>query len=109
MPLYTVEALYLTTVPLAKDGGMTMWILVDKNQLLNQRQIFCSCESFRKRSLTSYEMGNVEEGLVHGIASVFCPPQYRGRGYGSRHMKELAKALHGWQSDYDKSIGSVLY
>lgn len=54
-------------------------------------------------------MGNVEEGLVHGTASVFCPPQYRGRGYGSRRTKELAKALHGWQSEYGKRFGSVFY
>ncbi|RYP86817.1 hypothetical protein DL769_000662 [Monosporascus sp. CRB-8-3] len=109
IPMYLVEAQYLTTVPLAKDGGMTTWVLVDKKLLPNQRQVFCSCESFRKRSLTSDERGNIEEGLVHGIASVFCPSEYRGRGYGTRHMKELAKILHGWQSEYGKSIGSVLY
>ncbi len=109
IPLYVAEAQYLTTVPLAKDGGMTTWVLVDKTLLPNKRQVFCSCESFRKRSLTSDEKGNVEEGLVHGVASVFCPSEYRGRGYGTRHMKELAKVLHRWQTEYGKSIGSVLY
>ncbi|KAI0192345.1 hypothetical protein EV127DRAFT_46455 [Xylaria flabelliformis] len=109
IPLYVVEAQYLTTVPLAKDGCMSTWILVDRNMLPNQRQIFCSCETFRKRSLASDERGNVEEGLVHGVASVFCPSEYRGRGYGTRHMRELAKVLRGWQSEYGKSIGSVLY
>ncbi|KAI1127596.1 hypothetical protein F5Y10DRAFT_242569 [Nemania abortiva] len=104
IPLYVAEAWYLTTVPLAKDEGMTTWVLVNK-----ERQVFCSCESFRKRSLISDEKGNVEEGLVHGIASVFCPSKFRGRGYGTRHMKELAKVLRGWQSEYGKSIGSVLY
>lgn len=88
---------------------MTTWILVDKTLPPNQRLIFCSCESFRKRCLTSNERGNVEEGLVHGVASVFCPSEYRGRGYGTRHMKDLAKVLHGWQSGYGKSIASVLY
>lgn len=109
IPLYVVEAEYLTTVPLAKDGGMTTWVLVDKNLPPDQRQVLCSCETFRKRSLTSDREGHVEEGLVHGIASVFCPPELRGRGYGTRHMKELAKALNGWQSEHGKTIGSVLY
>lgn len=109
VPLYLIEAQYLTTVPLAKDGGMITWILIDKTQQPDQRQIFCSCETFRKRSLTSDNKGNVKEGVVHGIASVFCPPEYRGRGYGTRLMKELAHMLHGWQSEHGKSIGSVLY
>ncbi|KAJ8121402.1 hypothetical protein ONZ43_g2131 [Nemania bipapillata] len=88
---------------------MTTWVLVDKTLPPNRRQIFCSCESFRKRCLVSYEWGKVEEGLVHGVASVFCPSKYRGRGYGTRHMNELAKVLHGWQSEYGKGIASVLY
>lgn len=109
IPLYIAEAQYLSTVPLAKDGGMTMWVLVDKRMPPNQRQVFCSCESFVKRSLTSDESGNIKEGLIHGVASVFCPLEIRRRGYGTRHMKELAKVLHEWQSEYGKSIGSVLY
>ncbi|KAI1110701.1 hypothetical protein F5Y14DRAFT_443834 [Nemania sp. NC0429] len=99
VPLYIAEAQYLATVPLARDEGVTRWVL-----------IFCSCESFRKRCLASDERGNVEEGVVHGIASVFCPPEYRGRGYGTRHMRELAEVLRGWQSErYGKSTASVLY
>ncbi|KAI1074326.1 hypothetical protein F5B20DRAFT_574150 [Whalleya microplaca] len=89
IPLYLIEAQCLTKIPLAKDGGM-------------------ATESFRKRSLTSDERGNIEKGLVHGIASVFCSSWFRGRDYGTRHMKELAKVLHGWQSEYGKSIGSAL-
>lgn len=46
VPLYIAEAQYLMTVPLAENGGMTIWILVDKTKLPNQRQILCSCESF---------------------------------------------------------------
>ncbi|KAI1357747.1 hypothetical protein F5Y08DRAFT_142479 [Xylaria arbuscula] len=107
--LYVEEAQYLATVPLAKDGGMSTWILVDKNLPPNERQIFCSCETFRKRSLASNECGNIADGIVYGVASVFTPPKYRRRGYGTRHMKELAKALVGWQSEYGQSIGSVLY
>ncbi|KAK8057689.1 hypothetical protein PG996_011626 [Apiospora saccharicola] len=110
LPEYLEEAQYLTTVPLARNGGRTMWILMDKELPPGQRQVLCSCESFRKRALISDAKGIVKEGIVHGIASVFCPPKYRGRGYGTRLMKELAQVLYEWQSEYGKkSIGSVLY
>ncbi|KAI1387614.1 uncharacterized protein F4822DRAFT_430361 [Hypoxylon trugodes] len=109
LPEYLEESLFLTTIPLAKDGGMTTWILVDKNLPPDNRPIVCSCESFYKRSLTSDADGNVEDVVVHGIASVFCPEEYRGRGYAARHMKELARLLRNWQSDYAKVVGSVSY
>ena len=88
---------------------MTTWILVEKNLPQEQRRILCSCESFLKHSLMSDNDGNVEEVIVHGIASVFCPLEYRRRGYAARHMMELAKALSTWQSDQARVAGSVLY
>ncbi len=111
LPKYLEESRFLTTIPLAKDGGMATWILVDKTLARNQRPILCSCESFYKHSLTSDSDGNVEEATVHGIASVFCHEDYRRRGYAARHMKELARTLHTSQSDshQPKVAGSVLY
>lgn len=107
--LYITEAEYLSTVPLTENGGMTTWVLVDRNQPPNQRHILGSCETFRKQCLVSDEEGRVEEGVIHGVASVFCPPKIRRRGYGTRLMEELAKVLRGWQSDHGKSVGSILY
>ncbi|KAH0592437.1 hypothetical protein MHUMG1_09823 [Metarhizium humberi] len=52
---------------------------------------------------------NVEESLSHGIAIIFCPSELRRRGYATRHMNELAQVLQAWQSEYDKSIGSILH
>lgn len=109
VPLYIKESQFLTTIPLAKDGGMTIWVLVDKRLPPNQRELLCSCESFRKRSLTSDADGNVTDNIIHGIASVFCPPQYRRRGFAARHMKEISRVLRTWQSDHGKSVGCVLY
>ncbi|KAH9904924.1 hypothetical protein F4778DRAFT_731196 [Xylariomycetidae sp. FL2044] len=109
LPDYLRESLYLTTVPLARDGGMTMWILVDKTLAPDHRPILCSCESFYKRSLVSDGEGQVEEVIVHGIASVFCPEQYRRRRYAARHMKEVGQTLRHWQSDQIRVAGSVLY
>ena len=106
---YLQEQLYLTTVPLAKDGGMTTWILVERNDPPNHRRILCSCESFFKRSLMADANGNIEEVVIHGIASVFCPFKYRRRGYAARHMTELARVLRTWQSDQVRVAGSVLY
>ena len=109
LPLYLEESDYLTTIPLAKDGGMTLWILVDKNLPPDQRTILCSCETFRKRSLLSSTKGYVTETIIHGVASVFCDPAYRRRGYSSRMMRELAQVLRNWQIDTTKCIGSILY
>lgn len=106
---YLKECLFLETVPLAKDGGLTTWILVDKNLTPDQRPILCSCESFRKRSLVSDSKGNVADTIVHGIASVFCPPAYRRRGFAKRMMTELSKALRSWQVEYGRCVGSILY
>lgn len=107
--LYLKESLFLAAVPLAKDGGMTSWILVHKDSPPNARQILCSCETFRKHSLTSNVQGQVSDSIVHGIASVFCAPPYRGRGYASRMMRELAKELYNWQTDKLPCVGTTLY
>jgi len=108
-PLYLKESLFLTTVPLAKDGGMTTWILVHKDLAPNERHILCSCETFRKRSLTSDSDGSVSDNIVHGIASVFCPAPYRRRGYAGRMMQELVKELYNWQNGGLPCVGTTLY
>lgn len=109
LPAYLEESSYLTTIPLARDKGMTTWILVDRNLPPNQRPVLCSCESFRKRSLTSDSNGNVRDNIVHGIAGVFCPPEYRGRAFPQRMLQELAKILSSWQTNTIPSVGSILY
>lgn len=109
LPLYLEESAYLTTIPLATDGGMTLWILVDKNLPPDHRPILCSGETFRKRSLLSDAKGGVTETITHGVASLFCHPAYRGRGYGSRMMKELAAVLRSWQVESKKCVGCVIY
>jgi hypothetical protein len=109
LPAYLEESHLLMTAPLAKNGGMTNWILVDKNLAPDRRQILSSCESFRKEAMTSDAVGVVIETIVHGIASVFCPMEYRGRGYPKRMMQELAKTLCTWQIADQQCIGSILY
>ena len=69
----------------------------------------CSCESFRKRALTSDADGNISSAIIHSVASVFCPPALRGQGYAPRMTRELAKVLRTWQSENHRCIGSILY
>ncbi|KAI0452810.1 hypothetical protein F5B21DRAFT_515781 [Xylaria acuta] len=106
---YLQESLYLTSIPLAKDGGLINCIIVDKDLAPDQRDILCSCESFRKRALISDAKGKIMEAIIHGIASVFCPPESRGRDYAAWHTKELGTRLRNWQSDRAPVISSVLY
>lgn len=109
---YLKESSYLMAVPLAKDGGVTQWVLVDKSLLPDQRPILASCETFRKRSwISTYEdsSSRLTETITHGVASVYCDPIYRGRGYASRLMKELAKVLPTWQTKTTKCVASVLF
>ena len=50
------------------------------------------------------------EVVTHGIGSVFCSPEYRGKGYASRMMRELGPILNTWQTDEKKSCAfSILY
>ncbi|KAL4957554.1 hypothetical protein BDW69DRAFT_156091 [Aspergillus filifer] len=103
------ESAYLMTVPLAKDGGMTQWILVDGNLPPNKRRILASCESFYKRSWISDPDGNVTDALTHGVASVYVDAKLRGQGYATRLMKELAKTLPSWQTEKTTCVASVLF
>ena len=100
---YLLREAYLTTVPLAKDGGITHWILTDRASPPGQRPILSSCETLRKRALCCRPSGaenaetRVVEGVAHGIGSVFTDPQFRGRGYASRMMREVGARLREWQ------------
>ncbi|KAK3487498.1 uncharacterized protein B0T23DRAFT_207950 [Neurospora hispaniola] len=103
---YLAREHFMTTLPLAKDGGLTHWILTDSNspqaESSNQRPILSSCETLRKHAVAArYDPSSdrviLTEGISHGIGSVFTDPQYRGKGYANRMMQELGKRLRTWQ------------
>lgn len=106
---YLEESRFLTNVPLAKDDGMTTWILTSRNRLPNQRPLLASCETFRKRALFTNQRGQMYEGLIYGIASVFVNPLYRRRGYTTRLMHELSKMLPTLPFGSERPLGSILY
>ena len=109
LPQYLEESEFLTTVPLAKDGGMQVWMLTDRTLSPDRRPILCSCETFRKRAFVTDTQGQLTEAIIYGIASVFCNPEYRGRGFAARLMWELAAMLPNWQVESRRCVGSVLY
>ncbi|KAG9655155.1 hypothetical protein KCU64_g6729, partial [Aureobasidium melanogenum] len=91
---------------LIRDGGLTSWALVTKDG--NPRAVLSSCETIRKKALVA-QNGQVKEVICHGVASVFCPPEYRGKGYAGRMIKDLGEKLHSWQTDGRECLFSVLY
>ncbi|KAM7214207.1 hypothetical protein V8F06_010396 [Rhypophila decipiens] len=118
---YLGREAYLQTVPLAKEGGLTQWILTDGSMRPDERPILSSCESLKKGAIAALSSSSssepkevvVVDGIAHGIASVFTEPQFRGKGYASRMMREVGKALERWQAETSlpdqRALFSVLY
>lgn len=88
---------YLMTVPLAKAGGITHWVLTIRSLPPDERPILSSCESLRKRALFTTGAGEVEEGVAHGVGSVFTDEAYRGKGYASRMLTMVRDELKAHQ------------
>jgi hypothetical protein len=106
---YLEESNLLSTAPLAKNGGLRVWILTTSMMSPDERPILCSCETFKKRALYDAENGNrekgVEEKIIYGIASVFTNPVSRGKGYAPRMLRALSDILR----QEEDCVGSILY
>jgi len=106
---YLERERYLSTVPLNANGGLTHWILVDESLPADERPILASCESLRKRVVVRVN-GVIKEGITHGIGSVFCYPEHRGKGYPKKMLSMLGKQLKTWQTDKNTPcFFSILY
>lgn len=93
----------LANQTLTRDGGITFWILIDTSAPTSTpRMILASCETYRKRALIAMGNAKVEEVVSHGIGSVYCNPQLRGKGYAGRMMKEIGMKLNTWQQEDGK-------
>ncbi|KAF2091289.1 hypothetical protein K490DRAFT_54182 [Saccharata proteae CBS 121410] len=97
---------YLAGQDFTRDGGITWWALVDSAS--EKRRVLAGCESFRKKAVVA-QNGKITESICHGVGSVFCPPEYRGRGYAQRMMRELAKELRTWQAEETECLFTVLW
>ncbi|CAG8052767.1 unnamed protein product [Penicillium nalgiovense] len=95
---------------LTRDG-LTCWILVDRNEPEDKRTILSSCESYRKAALLAHN-GQVEKVSTYGVGSVYCRPDFRGKGYAKRMLEELSTKLETWEMEKEprrKSLFTVLF
>lgn len=106
LPAYLGREEHLGKQKLIRDGGLTSWALVTKEG--NPRAVLSSCETISKKALVAQD-GRVKEVICHGVASVFCPPEYRGRGYAGRMIRDLGEKLQNWQTEDHDCLFSVLY
>ena len=110
MEAYIRRDQHLADQALTRNGGITSWILTDTTKTPNARPILSSCESIKKQAYVKRGNEEVREVISHGIGSVFCDPQYRGRGYAKRMVEELGKKLDTWaQPESTRTNFSVLY
>ena len=98
---------FMQDKPLYRDGGLSSWVLVTKNDKIGRR-VLSGCETIRKKAFVARD-GQVKEVICHGVASVFCPPEFRGKGYAGRMIKDLGEKLSNWQTDSQDCLFSVLY
>ncbi|KAI0486134.1 hypothetical protein F4859DRAFT_511132 [Xylaria cf. heliscus] len=110
LPAYLEREPFLASTPLAADGGMMHWILTDSTapatdpqapgEKKKDRSVLASCETIRKRVLYAPRTGDsVGEGLGYGIGSVYTYPEFRGRKYAARMLRELGGALKTWPAE----------
>lgn len=95
---------------LTRDG-LTCWILVDRTEPEGARTILSSCESYRKKALLAHD-GQVEDVATHGVGSVYCRPEFRGKGYAKRMLEELSRQLETWKMEKEpraRSLFTVLF
>ncbi|EGX96239.1 GNAT family acetyltransferase, putative [Cordyceps militaris CM01] len=98
----------LLTTALARDGGLTPWILTDAAS--GPRRILSSCETLRKRAVVARPDGTLTDVTAHGVASVFTEPACRSRGYAGRMMALLGEELaRREQTDPGAAAFSVLF
>ncbi|KAF2842266.1 hypothetical protein M501DRAFT_968590 [Patellaria atrata CBS 101060] len=104
---YVAREAYLEQQELTRNGGLTLWVLVDI--AAKNRQVLCGCDTYRKKAMM-WKDGRVKDVVSYGIGSVFCPPDKRGKGYAGRMMKELGKILKTWKlADGEQCLFTTLY
>ncbi|KEF53964.1 uncharacterized protein A1O9_09759 [Exophiala aquamarina CBS 119918] len=112
MDQYLEREVDLQSVTLTKDGRITCWLLTSGALPTNPdgtRPILASCESIPMSAYIARD-GRVQKVQVHGVASVYTRPEYRGKGYAGRMMADLGKRLESWQQiDGQQNSFSVLY
>lgn len=111
-PSYLDREQYLIEADICRDGGATAWILTSAKLSANEdgsRPILAACETTRKNAYVAKD-GILQKVISHGIGSVYCRPEYRGKGYAGTMINELGKKLETYQQlKGGKGKFSVLY
>ncbi|KAJ5159744.1 uncharacterized protein N7482_006748 [Penicillium canariense] len=94
---YIAREDHLYNQRLTRDG-LTCWILVDGTEPEGDRTILSSCETYQKKALLAHD-GQVEDASTHGVGSVYCRPEFRGKGYAKRMLEELSRKLDTWHME----------
>lgn len=85
-------------IPLARNGGLSRWILTDESGL-GPRPVLSSLETLKKRGLVRDPASGVREVTVHGVASVFTDDKFRRKGYAGAMMNLLGEALQAKENN----------
>ncbi|OTA04016.1 hypothetical protein A9Z42_0045590 [Trichoderma parareesei] len=119
VPAYLEREEYLLSIPLARNGGITNWILTDTSSPVNnnnnndddgERPVLAACETLRKRALVRDPAdGTVRDVWAYGVASVFTNKEFRGRGYAGKMMELLRGYMAGQHRETGEPAFSVLF
>ncbi|KAM0258582.1 hypothetical protein ACHAQJ_003753 [Trichoderma viride] len=112
VPEYLEREEYLLSIPLARNGGITNWILTDSSAPTDdnaERPVLASCETLRKRALVRGKDGVVRDIWAYGIASVFTYSEFRGRGYAGKMMELLRGYMAARQREAGEPAFSILF
>ncbi|KAL5048161.1 hypothetical protein BDW71DRAFT_25959 [Aspergillus fruticulosus] len=91
--------------------ALICWVLVDCREPENARTILSSCETYKKTAIVA-RGGRVEEASAQGVGSVYCRPEFRGKGYAKRMLEELSKKMDAWQPEgvhSERPLFSILF
>ncbi|KAL7900239.1 hypothetical protein HDV63DRAFT_370674 [Trichoderma sp. SZMC 28014] len=113
VPEYLNREEYLLTIPLARNGGITNWILTDSAAAVDpttgERPVLASCETLRKRALVRGKDGIVRDVWAYGIASVFTYSEFRSKGYASKMIELLRGYMTAKQQESGEPAFSILF
>jgi GNAT superfamily N-acetyltransferase len=107
---YIARENHLLEQRLTRDR-LTCWILVDRTEPEGNRTILSSCESYKKKALLAHD-GHVEDVGTHGVGSVYCRPEFRGKGYAKRMLEELSTKLDTWKMEKEargRALFTILF
>ncbi|KAH0491142.1 hypothetical protein TgHK011_002584 [Trichoderma gracile] len=121
VPAYLEREEYLLSIPLARNGGITNWILTDSSYPVpdkdddGERPVLAACETLRKRALVrdpssaDSDGSTVRDVWAYGVASVFTNKAFRGRGYAGKMMELLRGYMAGQHRETGEPAFSVLF